>query len=463
MERAERHGQQHIFRFWDELTAEQKEKLIEHSLKIDYALVNKLYNNCVASKKTENYENIEQPDIVRRHPSSEMHDKALKIGEEAIKRNELALFLVAGGQGSRLGYSGPKGMYPATPMRKKPLFEVFAEKILAAQKKYGVKFDWYIMTSEQNNAETEEFFRKSNYFDLDKEQINFFIQGELPSVSREGKILLKSRHEIFFNPDGTGGIYAALVNSGMIEKMKSKDTKYLAFFNVDNPLANLVDPLYLGYHIMFGSELSTKVMPKKHAHEPLGVIVKTNGRHRIIEYMHFSKEDMEKTTEKGELFFRAGNTNILLMNISYIERIHNEGKIDFSTAALKKVPHIDENGNPVIPEKPNAYKFEAFVFDPMPHAEKSFAFEISREEEFAPIKNAEGEDSPAVAYQMQTDLFRKWLLQAGLRPETVEKIKRIEISPLFADSAEELREKISKELEKYEQELSGKEEYYFGE
>lgn len=175
IERAERHGQEHIFKFWNELNDEQKEALIKHSMKIDYAQVNRLYTDCIASKKSEKYEDIEQPDTVHKYPHHPKHIDAIKAGEDAIKQNELALFLVAGGQGSRLGYSGPKGMYPATPVKKKSLFEIFAEKIIAAQKKYRVKFDWYIMTSEENNQATIDFFKKNNYFKLDEEQLNFFI------------------------------------------------------------------------------------------------------------------------------------------------------------------------------------------------------------------------------------------------------------------------------------------------
>ncbi len=460
-ERAERHGQEHIFRFWNELSDDEKSKLVEHSLKIDYALISKLYNACVTSKKDEKYNNIDQPDLVSKYPYIPKHSEALKLGEDAIKRNELAILLPAGGQGSRLGFNGPKGLFPCTPISKKSLFQLFSEKILAAQKKYKVKFDVYIMTSEDNNKATIDFFEKNNYFGLEKKQFDFFIQGVLPSVDKAGKVLLKSKHEVFFNPNGTGGIYSGLAESNLLSKMILKETKYISYFNLDNPFMTPVDPLYLGYHIIFNSEISAKSIEKKPG-EPIGVIVKNKGRHRIIEYINLTPEDSVKKTPTGELFFKAGNIAIMILNVSYIERMHKLNLIDFSTAALKKVQHINNDGNLILPEKPNAYKFEAFIFDPMPHAEKSFVFEVLREEEFAPIKNAEGEDSPKTAYQMQTDLFKKWLLHAGFSPDVVVKLKHVEISPLFALDKEEFKEKILKDLLQYEKELKDKEEYYFG-
>jgi UDP-N-acetylglucosamine/UDP-N-acetylgalactosamine diphosphorylase len=459
-ERAERHGQEHIFRFWEDLSEEQKEKLIEHSLKIDYAMIGKLYNACIASKKEEKYDDIEEPDSINRYPHSAKHNEAIKLGEDAIRRGELAILLPAAGQASRLGYDKPKGLFPCTPITKKPLFKLFSEKILAAQKKYNIKIDIYIMTSEDNNKIITEFFEENQYFGLEKEQFAFFIQGVLPSIDKAGKVLLKSKHEVCFNPNGTGGIYSGLAESDLLDKMIHRDTKYISYFNLDNPFMTPVDPLYLGYHILFGSEISTKVVERKPL-ETIGLVVKQDGKHRILEYVNMTPENYMKTAPTGEFLFKATNIAIMILDVSYIEKVHKAGLIDYSSAALKKVQHIDENGNPVAPEKPNAYKFESFIFDPMPHAEKSMVFEVLREEEFAPIKNAEGFDSPATAYQMQTDLFKKWLLYAGVKPDIVAKLNKVEVSPLFAIDKEEFKEKISKDLERYEKELDGKEEYYF--
>jgi len=459
-ERAQRHGQEHLFKFWYDLTDEEKLILLENSEKIDYGFINKLYDNCVASKKNPEVETFESPDIIYKYPYIQTHDLAIKEGIESIKRNEFALFLPAGGQGSRLGFNGPKGLFPATPVKKHPLFRVFAEKILAAQKKYDVQFDWYIMTSVENNDATINFFEQNNYFNLQKNQLYFFIQEALPSVDKDGKILMKSKHEVSFNPNGTGGIYSALERSGMIEIMKNKGIKYLSFFNVDNPLVIPIDVLQLGSHIITDSQVSLKAIEKKPS-EKVGVIVKIAKKHKVIEYVNLSAEDAKKTTETGELFFKYANINIMILNVDYVEFVHKNKLIDFSIAALKKIPYIDSEGNLIVPEKPNAYKFEAFVFDPLPFAKRSIAFEVRREEEFAPIKNESGEDSPATAIILQTNLYKEWLITAGIKKEIVDKLKLVEISPLFAFDIYEFKYKLKNKIDYYNNLLDGKEEYYF--
>jgi UDP-N-acetylglucosamine/UDP-N-acetylgalactosamine diphosphorylase len=458
-EKAQRHRQLHIFKFWYELTDEQKLKLLADSEKIDYGFVNKLFNECIAEKKDVKFSKLEPPLTVSKYPHSIEKDMARKIGEEAIKRNEHAVFLVAGGQGSRLGFEGPKGCYPGTPIMKKPLFQTFAEKIRAAEKKFIVQIEWFIMTSEENRIPTEKFFEEHNYFGLSQEQIHFFTQESLPAVDRNGKIMMKSKHEIFFSPNGTGGIYKALENSGMLDIMKDKDIKYLSYVQIDNALSHVVDPIYLGDHILTESKITPKVIPKSHAHEPIGLVVKANGVQQIIEYIVLSKEDAEELDETGELKFRLGSTGKMLLSVDFIDKVRRENLISFA-GSLKKVPHIDEEGNHIVPEKPNAYKFESFVFDPMPHA-KTVAFEVRREEEFAPIKNATGTDSPETSYAMQNQLHKSWMINAGIKKEIVDSLKVVEISPLFALDEEEFKEKVKDKIEHYNKILESKESYYF--
>jgi UDP-N-acetylglucosamine/UDP-N-acetylgalactosamine diphosphorylase len=458
-EKAQRHKQLHIFKFWYDLTDEQKLKLLEDSEKIDYGFVNKLYNECIAEKKEVKFSRLEPPHTVSKYPYNSEKEMARKTGEEAIKRNEHAVFLVAGGQGSRLGFDGPKGCYPGTPITKKPLFQTFAEKIRAAEKRYVVQIEWFIMTSEENRQPTEKFFEEHNYFGLSREQIHFFTQESLPAVDKDGKIMMKSKHEIFFSPNGTGGIYKALANSGMLDIMKNLDIKYLSYVQIDNALSHVVDPLYLGDHILTESKITPKVISKAHAHEPIGLVIKADGIQQIIEYIVLSKEDAEELDETGELKFRLGSTGKMLLSVDFIDKVRKENLVSF-TGSMKKVPHIDEEGNQIIPEKPNAYKFESFVFDPMPHA-KTVAFEVRREEEFAPIKNAQGPDSPETSYAMQNALHKSWMINAGIKKEIVDSLKLVEISPLFALDAEEFKEKVKNEIEHYNKILEGKEEYYF--
>jgi UDP-N-acetylglucosamine/UDP-N-acetylgalactosamine diphosphorylase len=458
-ERAERHGQEHIFRFWIDLTDEQKLKLLEDSEKIDYGFIGELYTECVKEKKEVKFEHLEPPISVKKYPHTEETEMAKKIGEDAIKNHEMAIFLVAGGQGSRLGFDGPKGCFPGTPITGKPLFRTFAEKIIAKQKKYNVKFDWFIMTSDENRVPTEKFFENNKYFNLDKEQIHFFTQESLPAVDINGKILMKSKYEIFFSPNGTGGIYSALKNTGMLDIMQTKEIKYLTFVQVDNTLSEVADAVYLGSHILTASEITPKVIPKSHAHDAIGLVVKADGVQRIIEYFMLSKEDAEKLDDNGELMYKMGNTGKLMLSVDYIDKVAKEKMINF-IGSMKKVQHIDEEGNTIIPEKPNAYKFESFVFDPMPKV-RSVAFEVKREEEYGAIKNAEGADSPKTAYEMQTALSKEWLRHAGIPDYIINNLKKAEISPLFALDKEEFTEKLKDKLDYYTNLLKDKEEYYF--
>jgi UDP-N-acetylglucosamine/UDP-N-acetylgalactosamine diphosphorylase len=319
------------------------------------------------------------------------------------------------------------------------------------------------MTSVGNNDQTIDFFKKNNYFNLDSDKVHFFKQvGDMPSIDKHGKVLLKHKYEISCNPNGTAGIYASLVESGMLENMKNNGIKYLSYFNVDNPLINCVDPLFLGYHLLHNSEFSIKVIPRRSHDEPVGVFVKTNNTHKILEYVNIPKHVAEKRDESGELYFNAGSIAIFILEVDYIERIFNHNLIDFSFAALKKIPYIDEHGKYVVPEKSNAYKFEAFAFDVMHHARKSLAFETVRNEEFAPIKNASGEDSPESSYALQTNLCKNWLIDVGISHNSINHIKRLEISPLFAIDKDEFVNKISKNVTHIEEQLKDKEEYYFG-
>ena len=458
-ERAERHGQEHIFRFWHRLTDEEKLKLLEDSEKVDYGSINELYEECVRGRKPEKFDKLEPPYFVSKYPPNEQTILAKIAGEESIKRNELGIILVAGRQGSRLGYDGPKGCYPGTQLTKKSLFQIFAERIISSEKKYGVIFEWFIMTSNENREPTEKFFEEHNYFNLSREQIHFFNQDSLPAIDTNGKIILKSKNEIFFSPNGHEGIYDALKNAGMINLMKSKGIKYLSYIQIDNPLSQLVDPIYLGYHILSDSKITPKVVSKRHAHEAVGLVVKANNKQRIIEYVVLSKEDAERLDEKGALLFRHGNTAKFMMNVDFVEQVTHNKLIKFFRS-LKKVPHVDENGNLVFPDKPNAYKFESFSFDPMPSV-RSVAVEVRREEEFAPIKNATGEDSPEISYKMQNELHKEWLLHAGINPKIVSKIKLVEISPLFALDKDDFKEKIKNKVEEYNKILDDKEDYYF--
>lgn len=361
-------------------------------------------------------------------------------GETFIKAGKLALFTVAGGSGSRLGYEGPKGCFGVTPVTSASLFEVFAQKILYAQNKYGVNFPWVLMTSPQNDQETKEFFEKNKYFGLKKEQMFFFEQGEMPAVDAQtGDLLLSASDSLALSPDGHGGSFKGLQMSGALEWMRKQGAEVISYFQVDNPLVKPIDPLFVGAHLMSGSEFSSKATPKKNPEEKVGVFGLRNGKLGIIEYSDMPPELSKAQDDKGELRFRWGNTAIHLLNVDMIKKVVAAGTLPYH-AALKKVPYWD--GKDVNPEKPNARKFEQFVFDAIPLANHPIVVAIRFEEEFAPVKNATGVDSPETSKQGQLRLWAMWLKAAGVEvPTDATGLPTVtfEVSPTFAQSADDVK------------------------
>ncbi|MGM5481402.1 MAG: UTP--glucose-1-phosphate uridylyltransferase [Nanobdellota archaeon] len=459
--KAEDHGQEHIFRFWNELSEEQQKRLLAQASTIDYNLVKELY-----SKKNEGFHDttskIEPPKLFTKEDQGPKRDEALELGEKAIEDGKVACFTVAGGQASRLGYDGPKGCFPATPITKKPIFQVLAEKILSAEKEYHCRLQWYIMTSKSNDAATKAFFDKNDYFGLSSDQVFFFTQGMMPALDENGKILLKDKDEIFMSPDGHGGIYDAFVKSGSIKRMKQHNIKQIFYFQIDNPLIEMFDPLFLGYHIQNNAEFSTKVVEKTDPEEKVGLVVKKDGKTDMVEYIDLSKEMAEERTSDGRLKYNAANIAMHVINTELIEHIQSNNKLSFHIQN-KKVPYITEDGVKVTPEEKNGYKFERLVFDILPQTNNSVTYMVKREEEFAPIKNASGKDSPETARQMQIDLYKSWLEAAGIDKEIIKGLDAVEVSPLFASDKEEFVRKVRPDTPTWNEQLQGKNEYVFDE
>jgi len=367
--------------------------------------------------------------------------KFRSLGEQLIRAGKLAAFCVAGGQGTRLGWNGPKGTFPATPVTGKPLFRVFAEQILAARRKYGVTIPWYIMTSPINDADTRAFFRDNNNFGIARRDIFMFPQGVMPSFDRAtGRMLLADRHELAVNPDGHGGSIRALAESRAIDDMAERGVEHISYFQVDNPLVKIVDPLFIGLHAHAAdssAEMSSKMLPKSNAAEKVGVFCRAGGKTMVIEYSDLPAALASATNADGSLRFLAGSIAIHLLGVRFVERL-TEG----ATFALpwhradKKVPFIDPaTGARVEPAEPNGVKLESFVFDAIPLAASSIVYETSRVEEFAPIKNATGVDSAESSARIQSDRNGAWLEQHGVRvPRRADGHvdASIEVSPLTA-------------------------------
>ncbi|MEO0511748.1 MAG: UDPGP type 1 family protein [Planctomycetota bacterium] len=372
-------------------------------------------------------------------------------GEELIRAGKVGCFTVAGGQGSRLGYDGPKGCFPAGAVSDKPLFQIFAEGVLAANRRYATNVPWYIMTSPLNHDATVAFFREHSFFGLAEGSVMFFPQGTMTSFDREGKLLLSDKNRLATNPDGHGGAFAALWNSGAVADMKTRGVEHLSYFQVDNANVRVVDPVFLGLHAASddsSGEMSSKMCRKAYAEEKVGMFCRSGGQTLVIEYSDMPAELQAEKDENGQLRFLAGSIAIHVLSVAFIEKVATDPAFGLPWhRADKKIPHIDlKTGARVEPAEPNGVKLERFIFDAVPLAEKSVVLETDRVEEFAPIKNADVDgqavkDSPASSKALQTERSARWLEQRGVRVPRHEDgtpACTLEISPLTATEPDEL-------------------------
>ena len=401
----EKNGQEQLLDEYNRLTDEnEKQQFLDNVLTIDFNQVKTLYENC--KEKPEFVESDIKPiDFVDKTKlTSADYEKYENIGLKEIKNGKLAVVTMAGGQGTRLGHTGPKGTFDLGLDTHKSIFEILCDTINDARSKYGVDIPWYIMTSDENNEETERFFETHNYFGYPKNCITFFKQGKLPMISTEGKILIDENHKIKQAADGHGGIFHSMLKDGVIFDMKARGIEWIFIGGVDNVLVKPVDPVLIGLSISKNVLAAGKSIVKANPNEKVGVFCKRNGKPSVIEYSEISEEMAEEVSEDGEL--KYGESHILcnLFNIKAIEKI-SEMKLPYHIAH-KKAKYIDEKGNLVVPETPNAYKFEAFLFDAFESLDDIAILRVKREEEFAPVKNAEGVDSPETARKLYIDFHK---------------------------------------------------------
>ena len=442
---AARHGQSHLFRFWDMLTSARRQFLLEQIAEIDFEEIGRL---AAAARERESSGDVDRPFepapfvALEEGPIAARAADAFREGERALRAGRLAVLVVAGGQGTRLGFPGPKGTFPIGPVSGKSLYQLHAEKILATERRYGRPIRWYVLTSEATHAESRDFFQANRFFGLAPDRVRFIQQGMLPAIDRQGRILLESADRVFRSPNGHGGVVDALRRSGALEEMGRDNADLLFYFQVDNPLVRIADPNFIGHHLSGGAEMSIKIVRKFRPEEKVGVLVTRDGRHRIVEYSELSTTESEERISGGSLRFQAGNIAIHLFSRSFLERIAGERDALPLHRATKKIPHVDEHGVPVEPSEPNGFKFERFVFDCLPLARGVVAIEVARADEFSPVKNATGSESPETSKADLMALHRRWLAAAGARlPESANRL-RVEVSPLFALDADELREKL---------------------
>lgn len=450
--RLSRIGQDHVLRFADDLSDAQLHALIAQLAALDLDAVPRWIDEYVRGRPDTGAPADLRP--VRAYPRDSGADPtkrwdraaAMKAGEALVREGKVAVFTVAGGQGSRLGFDGPKGVFPAGAVTGKPLFACIADWIIAARRRYGASIPWCVMTSPLNHKETVAFFEAHGFCGLPKDDVIFFQQGVMPSFdARTGRLLLAGKGEVASNPDGHGGSLRAMHRSGALAELKRRGVEHISYTQIDNPLVRAVDPVFIGLHATApdsSGEMSSKMVPKTHADEKVGVFCESGGRTMVIEYSDMPQSLSGATNPDGSLKFNAGSIAVHVIGRVFIERL-NEG--DFALPfhrADKKIPHVDlTTGEVVQPAAPNGVKLEAFVFDAIPLCRSSIVLETDRIEEFAPIKNGEGADSPQTCREIQTERAARWLEAAGV------KVARrtdggadcvLEISPLTAMWAEDL-------------------------
>lgn len=437
----EANGQGHVLNFWNQLDAAQQEALLAQIATIDFNSVNMTKNLLTA--KSESAALGEMVPAPVAELAGEHYEAAYRSGTLELRSGKVGVLMVAGGQGTRLGYDGPKGCYPVGPMSNESLFYFHARKILALEQEWDTTVPFYIMTSQGNDAATREFFAANNYFGLKQENVFFFVQSMWPALTPDGKIVMDAKDHIFMSPDGHGGTLLALEKSGALDDIKKRGLNSIFYFQVDNPMVEICDPAFIGYHTRNMSEISIKVCAKRDPNEGLGVVVVRDGKSQIVEYTEFTPEQKNERTEDGELRYKFGSVAIHMFSVDFLVREARAGLPIH--VAHKKVPFVNEAGETVKPDAPNAYKFEKFIFDALLDAKVSVNLAFDRTLEFSPVKNAEGSDSPATC---KADLSRKWawwLEKAGINipfdKDGYPTIK-IEIDPCFANSPTMLAKRI---------------------
>jgi UDP-N-acetylglucosamine/UDP-N-acetylgalactosamine diphosphorylase len=414
--------QEDVLRWWNELSPPQQVGLAEQIRSLDLPYLDELFRGfrdlegrpphpvCADVRPTPAIPLPQSADERRRE------QEAAQTGGRALGAGEVALVLVAGGQGSRLGFDGPKGMFPLGPRTGKTLFQVHAERVLAASQRYGVPLPLYIMTSPDTGAATRAYFAEQRCFGLEPGQVVLFQQGTMPSLDRHsGRLLLVDKGRLAASPDGHGGVLRALASGGHLARLREQGVRYLFYWHVDNPLVRVAEPAFVGQHIEAGAEMSLKVVRKQRPDERLGVVVQTDDGYRVIEYLELPKAMAERRTPDGGLEFWTGSIGVHVFAVSFLERLWVEGRRLPHHAVARKVPFLDEAGQVCKPAEPNAVKFESFIFDVLPWARRALVVETDRRLEFEPLKNATGDESPETVRRALAEIYGDW--EAGLNLE----------------------------------------------
>lgn len=436
---AEAHGQAHLFAFWDELSEDSRGALLGQISEVDFDLVQRhaklLGGQASAGAAHGEFAPPELFTLAKAQSDRAAVAAHVARGAQHLASGEVAFLLVAGGQASRLGYDGPKGAFPVGPVSGRCLFELHARRLLAAQARHDARFVWYVMTSAANDAQTRTLFEEAQNFGLDADQVAFFSQAMIPALDLEGRILMSARDSLFLAPNGHGGTLAALESSGCLADARSRGIKTFSYFQVDNPLVRPADPLFIGLHADSSARMSSKVVAKRDAGEKVGVIGRVGGKLGCIEYSDLPGSLREARDESGDLLFRAGNIAAHLLELDFIEEL-TKTRLELPWhVARKRMTCLGPDGER---REVDGAKFETFIFDALRKSPESVTLEVDRALEFSPVKNAEGEDSPASARRDLCSLFGAWVERAGQELPTpdAEGVRAVEVDPLMAEDLE---------------------------
>jgi len=431
--RAASAGQGHLFQGFEALDPTARARFLDELSRVDFDLVAR---HAALLRAHDNSSPAQLAPaaifpLARDAAQEQWARSASERGRAALSRGEVGYLVVAGGQASRLGFDGPKGAFRIGPVSDASLFEIFARRILAARERYGASAPWYVMTSRSNDADTRAFFDEHGYFGLSEDDVIFFSQAMTPALDFDGGILMSGPGALFLAPNGHGGSLSAFAESGALDDARRRGVTRLSYFQVDNPLAALADPLFLGLHEVEGARMSSKVVAKRDAHEKVGVIGLVDGRYGCIEYSDLGPEQREARDASGRLLFRAGNIAMHVLDVDFVEELAGRG-LRLPWHVAKKTMNVWD-GAAIVPRQ--GAKYETFVFDALQRSPRSVVLEVDRAKEFSPVKNASGEDSPESTRADLARLHASWVAAAGLEPPPVAEggVPRVEIDPLFAD------------------------------
>lgn len=389
------YGQEHILRYYDELSEDEKNELLRQIELTDLSVLEDFKHRNGESGKRDGFEPL---DAVTVNDIEKNKNKYLNAGIEAIKAGKAAAVMLAGGQGTRLGFDSPKGMFNIGESRELCIFQCQINNLLDVVKLTGTFIPLYIMTSEKNNNETEAFFKKNDYFGYDSSYVKFFIQDMAPSVDFSGKILMESRSKMVVSPNGNGGWFSSIVRAGLLDEIREKGIEWINVFAVDNVLQRIADPSFLGAVISSGMQSGSKVVRKAAPDERVGVLCLENGKPSIVEYYEMTDEMRTLTDKNGELSYKFGVILNYLFNVGKaVEILNNKMPVHI---AKKKIPHMNDEGILVSPKEANGYKFETLVLDMIHMQDSCLSYEVVRNKEFAPVKNATGTDSVESAREL---------------------------------------------------------------